>query len=109
MRSPMEGKLQKQWYATPSDIGNSRAVLATWIQSDEGDDILLLVRPRLAWLRLHSDVVPGERTGQGMRLCYSPFGAEIEIWMPLNTHIDVRPGQRIHSGSDVIGILNHGS
>ncbi len=109
VRSPMEGKLVKQWYAVPNGDTVSRFVLATWIQSDEGDDIVLVVYPRVAWLRLRSDIVAGERTGQGMRFCFSPFGAEVEVWMPANTHIEVAPEKRVQAGSDIIGILNHGS
>ncbi len=107
VRSPMEGKLLKQWYAVPKGAA-SRFVLATWIQSDEGDDIVLVVRPKLVWLRLRSDVAPGERTGQGMRFCFSPFGAQVEIWMPLKSRIEAKVGDRVRSGSDIIGMLNHG-
>ena len=109
VRSPMEGKLLKQWYAVPNGDTGSRFVLASWIQSDEGDDIVLVVRPRLAWLRLRSDVAPGERTGQGMRFCFSPFGAQVEVWMPVNTRTEVKPGESVQSGNDIIGTLNHGS
>jgi len=108
VRSPMEGKLLKQWYAVPAGNTVSRFVLATRIQSDEGDDIVLVVRPKLAWLRLRGNIAPGERTGQGMRFCFVPFGARIEIWISPNTDIEVQPGDRVHSGSDIIGTLNHG-
>jgi len=107
VRSPMEGKLLKQWYAVPAGGKDSRAVLATWIQSDEGDDVVLTIRPRLIGLRLRSDTAPGERTGQGMRFCFSPFGAEVEVWMPPATRIEVQPGQSVCAGSDIIGTLNH--
>ncbi len=107
VRSPMEGKLLKQWYAVPSGDTASRPVLATWIQSDEGDDIVLVIFPKLARSRLRSDIAPGERSGQGMRFSFAPFGAEVEIWMPLDTRTEVQPGQRVQSGSDIIGTLNH--
>ncbi len=107
VRSPMEGKLLKQWYAVPGGESRSRALLASWIQSDEGDDVVLVIRPRIGWLRLRSNISPGERTGQGMRFCFSPFGAEVEVWMPPATRIETQPGQSVCSGSDIIGTLNH--
>ncbi len=109
VRSPMEGKLLKQWYAVPGKEKTTSPLLASWIQSDEGDDIVLVVRPRLPWLRIRSHIGPGERVGQGMRFCYVPFGAKIELWVSPGTHIDVRPGQNVRSGSDVVGTLNHGT
>ncbi len=110
VRSPMEGKLLKQWYAVPKgEKARARSLLASWIQSDEGDDIVLVVRPRLPWFRVRSHIGPGERVGQGMRFCYVPLGAWVELWMPADTHIEVKPGQRVRSGSDVVGTLNHGT
>ena len=108
VRSPMEGKLLKQWHAVPGEEKAMRRLLASWIQSDEGDDIVLVVRPRLAWLRVRSYIGPGERVGQGMRFCYVPFGARIELWVPADTRVEVQPRQRVLSGSDVAGVLNHG-
>lgn len=109
VRSPMEGKLLKQWYAVPGGKRAARRLLASWIQSDEGDDIVLVVRPKLGWLRVGSHIGPGERVGQGMRFCYVPFGARVELWVPADTRVEVQPGQKVLSGSDVVGTLNHGS
>ncbi len=109
VRSPMEGKLLKQWYAVPDGETAAYSQLASWIQSDEGDDVVLVIRPRLAWLRVRSHIGPGERVGQGMRFCYVPFGAGVELWMPADTRIEVHPKQRVWSGSDVVGTLNHGT
>ena len=107
VRSPMEGKLIKQWYAVPGGA-SKRFVLASLLRSDEGDEIVLVVRPRPGWLRLRSNIAPGERCGQGMRFCFAPFGARVEIQVPLATRIQVQPGERVRSGSDIIGSLNHG-
>ncbi len=110
VRAPMEGKLQKQWYAEPPGGGESmRFLVSSWLQSDEGDDVVLVVKPRLPWLRLRTHISPGERTGQGMRFCYVPLGGRVEVWMPATTHIELHRGVRVHSGSDIIAMLDHGT
>lgn len=107
VRSPMEGKLVKQWYAAPEESAERRSLLASMIRSDEGDEIVLVVYPRLAWPRIRSNIGPGERVGQGMRFCYVPLGAKAELWVAAGTHIEAQPGRRVLAGSDVVGMLNH--
>lgn len=103
VHSPMEGKLLQEWF---SSAGDSRGH-AQWIQSDEGDDIVLVMATRLKMLRPRCYAQPGERIGQGQRCGYLHFGGVVEVWVPSKTRIAVKPGDRVVAGSDIIANLVH--
>ena len=109
LRSPMEGKIQKQWYGSRSaDLGiNDGNRFAQWIQSDEGDDVSMALQP-LSWagfFRCYSHA--GERIGQGQRCGVFPFSALVEVRVPLQSQIHVKVGDKIRSGADKLATLVH--
>lgn len=100
IRTPIEGKVGNTWYSD----GN-RQCLAYWIQTDEGDDVVLVVRKRK--LRPKCYIQPGERVGQGHRCGFVLFGADVDVYLPLQSRIEVKIGQKICSGEQLIGYLTH--
>lgn len=116
MRSPIEGKIMKQWLASngtgraeqagsvgaqaPGDGEESHGI---WIQSDEDDDVVLAVRVGRKALRPTCYVRIGERAGQGQRCGLVPFGgAMVTVWLPSGTRLEVSPGDKVRSGADIV-------
>ena len=52
---------------------------------------------------LHS----GERVGQGQRCGYFYFGGVIDVFLPLESKVQVEVGQYVQSGSSVLAQLIH--
>lgn len=115
VRSPMEGKVQKQWFATPQVEGAGKPAQGTrepqlyaqWIQSDEGDDVVVAVHPytKVHLMRCYSH--SGERIGQGQICGFIPFGAFCELYLPANSRLEVQTGQAVLAGSDIVAHLVH--
>lgn len=106
VRSPVEGKVSKQWLPARADRPQPRGY-AQWICTDEGDDVVLFIEPALAVRRPSCYVEPGQRVGQGQRCGYIPFGTRLRVFLPVGTRIAVEPGQKVFSGTDIIASLIH--
>ena len=115
MRSPIEGKIMQQWLAVPRKIRFQNAeaeeshvkTFAQWIQSDEGDDVVMVIEQGLLTSRPQCYAHSGERIGQGQRCGYIRFGARVHVLVPETTRINVAVGDLVYAGSDIIGTLVH--
>ncbi len=109
LRSPAEGKVQKMWTGiTPNGaVANSGSGAAFWLQTDEGDDIVVVVRTPRRLLRSRCYVHTGERVGQGQRFAFTPFGAVIGVLMPAGSRVETDTGTSVQAGSDLIATLIH--
>jgi len=102
-RSPVEGKVL-QPSVTPENAGMPHGV---WLQTDEGDDVVMvMMRGRLrtaprCYIRI------GERIGQGKRCGFVHLGGQIDVYLPERSRLEVTVGDWVHSGSDVIATLLH--
>jgi len=128
LRSPMEGKIQKQWYGASANahaithgasqtvanvsasehtntIGASR--FAQWVQSDEGDDICVTLQPLSGSRFFRCYLHAGERVGQGQRCGIFPMAAMLEVKLPINSHLHVKVGDAVKAGSDKLATLIH--
>jgi phosphatidylserine decarboxylase len=102
-RSPVEGKvLEPPNY--PDDVSKPHGV---WLQTDEGDDIVMVMtRGRLnteprCYIRF------GERIGQGKRCGFVHMGGRVDIYLPENVRVVAAVGDEVHSGTDPLAILVH--
>lgn len=107
LRSPTEGKVMNEWVTTDAEDGNRRQY-ACHIHTDEGDDVVLSVRPGKAALMAGIIARRGERVGQGQPLGFLFFTGVIEVYLPENSKTQIDPGVRIKSGSDILGQFVHG-
>ena len=105
-RCPVEGKIMD--FRGHSDQESVRRLSnGLWIQTDEGDDVVLQFQGHrfglapLAFLRF------GERVGQGQRCAYLRLTRFAEVQFPINGRMQVEPGQRVLAGCDVLGKLPH--
>jgi len=102
-RSPVEGKVLEP----PNMPHGNNAPHGVWLQTDEADDVVLVMNRG----RLHNTprcyIEFGERVGQGQRCGFIYLGARIDLYLPVSSRIDVSPGDRVCAGSDVIARLVH--
>jgi phosphatidylserine decarboxylase len=103
-RSPVEGKVLEPPKLAAA-AGNPHGV---WLQTDEGDDIVLVMNRG----RLHNKpqcyVRFGERIGQGRRCGFVYFGGRVDVFLPGDSLPAVTPGSIVRAGADAIASLKHG-
>jgi phosphatidylserine decarboxylase len=90
-RSPVEGAIK--------DLGKK----ALWVQTDEGEDVILKFSGYRLGLAPRAFAKFGERLGQGQRCAYLRLTRTAEVQIPINGKVLVEPGQTIIAGEDVIG------
>lgn len=90
-RCPAEGKIM--------DLGKN----ALWVQTDEGDDVVLKFHGYRFGLPPKSFARMGERLGQGQRCAYLRLARLAEVQWPVTGNIQVECGQKVTAGADVIG------
>ena len=107
IRGPIEGKIRDLWIR---EHGNKTKTLALeysyWIQTDEEDDAVIILRP-LLWFKPVWYVPVGERVGQGQRCGFLSFGGKIEVIIPDDSRVMVKAGDRVQSGAGILATLTH--
>lgn len=111
LRSPIEGKMQQKmiYYEGEGSSGGMKTncmYASTWIKTDEGDDIVMMLQKEANWKPLHCYIQSGERVGQGRRCGYYRFGSMIHVFLPTNVRIKCKSGDSLKCGSDIIAILS---
>lgn len=102
-RSPIAGKVLEP----PNYPADARKPHGVWLQTDAGDDVVMVMgRGRLkteprCYIRF------GERTGQGKRCGFVHLGGRVDIYLPENSRVVVAEGDPVHGGSDPIATLIH--
>lgn len=105
VRTPTEGKIMQQWF--PASKQARAGQYAQWVQTDEKDD-LLMVFYKTPFVRRGACLTSiGERVGQGQRCGYIPFGTQLELWLPQDSRAQVKVGDRVRSGEDVLAMIVH--
>lgn len=100
-RSPVEGKVLQP----PCVPEGQRMPHGVWLQTDEGDDVVMvMMRGRLhtaprCYIRI------GERIGQGKRCGFVHLGGQVVVYLPERSRLAVAEGDWVRGGSDVIATL----
>lgn len=105
-RSPVEGKIM-DLSAVSSDSAMDYETNALWVQTDEGDDVVLQFVGHRFGLAPRSFVRFGERVGQGQRCAYLRLTRLAEIHLPITSKVQVSVGQLLIAGTDLIGKVPH--
>ena len=105
-RAPVEGKVMDLRSVNGDKVVDYRTN-ALWLQTDEGDDIVLQFHGYRLGLAPRSFVRFGERIGQGQRCAYLRLTRIAELHLPIESKILVKPGQIVIAGSDLIGKVPH--
>ena len=103
-RCPVEGVIRDLNTLAAEKVVDYRTN-ALWVQTDEGDDVILQFHGYRFGLAPSAFVRYGERIGQGQRCAYLRLTRVAEVHLPIAARVLVEPGQRLTAGLDVIGRL----
>jgi phosphatidylserine decarboxylase len=118
LRSPIEGKLIQRWLYKGGEGENAPHLdklsarrygrhYVMWLQSDEKDDVVLILDIPSSWQKPQCYVHVGERIGQGQRCGRTRFGGHVEIFMPGNVRMEVGHGDHVVAGASVLATIIH--
>lgn len=107
VHSVSEGKVMQFWRGEGGDAtSDEQHRRAVWLQSDEGDDVVIVMQARPA-NPLHCRVSTGERIGQGHECGFLLFPRYLDVLLPVDSRIDVQPGDRVRGGESIVAQLIH--
>lgn len=105
-RAPVEGKVF-DLRSIGDNGGTGYPTNALWIQTDEGDDVVLQFGGYRLGLAPRALTRYGERVGQGQRCAYLRLARLAEVHLPADSKVTVEPGQVVKGGTDLIGKVPH--
>jgi phosphatidylserine decarboxylase len=105
-RSPVEGQIKDLRSMAGKRAADDRSK-ALWVQTDEGDDVVVQFHGYRLGLAPKSFIGIGQRIGQGRRCAYLRLTRLAELHLPVETKVLVKPGQVVVAGRDLIGKLTH--
>jgi len=112
-RIPFQGQVEKILYkpgkfysadSTQSELENEYC--ASIITTDQGKKIAfvqiagLIARRIVCWLEVGDAVCRGKRFG------LIRFGSRVDLYLPLETELVIKPGQKVKAGETIIGYLH---
>jgi len=118
LRSPIEGKLLKQWlYKSGEGVEVPHLVhfrqspaayyYVLWIQSDERDDVVLILEVAGRWQTPTCYIKPGERVGQGQRCGRTRSSTYVDLFMADNVRMEVGHDDQVLAGASVLATIIH--
>lgn len=105
-RAPVEGKIMDLRSVDGERVADY-PTNALWLQTDEGEDVILQFDGYRLGLAPRSFVRFGERVGQGQRCAYLRLVRYAEVHLPIKSKVLVQPGQLLVAGTDLIGKVPH--
>jgi len=76
-----------------------------WLQSDEGDDVVVVMTRGPLRNEPRCNIRFGDRIGQGKRCGYIHLGGRVEVYLPENARLTIKEGDTVQGGSDIIAKL----
>ena len=105
-RSPVEG-LVKSLASHAAGRYDDFPTNALWIQTDEGDDVVMGFRGFPFRVAPRALVRYGERLGQGQRCAYLRLARYVELHLPIASKIAAEEGRTVVAGTDWRGTVPH--
>ena len=105
-RSPIEGRIM-DLHSRVEGVGPECPANALWVETDEGDSVVLQFQEYRFGIPPKSFVRLGERVGQGNRCAYIRLARFAELYLPIESKVHVKPGQTVVAGDDLIGAVPH--
>ena len=105
-RCPTEGKIMDFRGMVPDDVTVNHTS-GLWVQTDEGDDVVLQFHGHRFGFAPLAFLGYGERVGQGQRCAYLRLTRVAEVQLPINSRVLVTAGQRVVAGVDSLAKLPH--
>jgi len=101
-RSPVDGEVRDKWYfpgkfinadLPKASLENERNAL--WIRTVNGADVTCVQVAGLIAKRILCHVSPGDHLMRGQRFGFIRFGSRVDVYLPLNTKINVNIGDKV--------------
>ena len=105
-RSPIEGRVMDLGSRTDG-VSPGCPTNALWVETDEGNSVVLQFHEYRFGLAPIAFVDLGERLGQGQRCAYIRLARIAEVYLPVEGKVHVEPGQSVEAGTDLIGAVPH--
>ncbi len=103
-RAPVEGKIMDLRSVGDDRVAEYRTN-AMWLQTDEGDDVVLQFSGYRFGLAPRSFIGFGERVGQGQRCAYLRLTRYAEVHLPIAAKVSVAPGDVVIAGTGLLARL----
>ncbi len=111
-RIPFSGKVDKvlyktgKFYSADSDRGGlENEQCATIISTPQGKTVVfvqiagLIARRIICWLE------PGDAVNKGKRFGLIRFGSRVDLYLPIDTDISVKSGEKVRAGETILGYI----
>jgi phosphatidylserine decarboxylase len=108
-RSPVAGKVMRRWYnrgkfvnaaLDKASLDNERNAL--WIQTADGQDVVVVQVAGLIARRILCYVQPGAEVARGQRYGFIRFGSRVDVYLPVSAQFEVSLGDGVKGAADVI-------
>lgn len=108
-RSPVDGEVRDKWYfpgkfinadLPKASLENERNAL--WIKTDNGADVTCVQVAGLIAKRILCHVSPGDHVARGQRFGFIRFGSRVDVYLPLDTKINVNIGDKVSATLTVL-------
>lgn len=103
LRSPVEGTVLE----LPGDIVEQQGGVASMIRTDEGDALIMAIRRGTLFGQRPCRSGYGERVGQGRCCGKRRLARRVELYLPVNSRMEVELGTSVKAGACVLAKLVH--
>jgi phosphatidylserine decarboxylase len=111
-RLPYSGKVEKilyrpgKFYSADSDQGGlQNEYCATIITTPQGKKLAFVQIAGLIARRIVCWLEEGDPVTRGRRFGLIRFGSRVDLYLPLDTELAIKPGQKVRAGETVLGYL----
>ena len=111
-RIPFRGKVDKvlyktgKFYSADSDRGGlENEQCATIISTPQGKTVVFVQIAGLIARRIVCWLEPGDAVDKGKRFGLIRFGSRVDLYLPIDTDISVKTGEKVRAGETIIGYI----
>ena len=113
-RIPHEGEVEmlsyypgKFFLASSNKASTDNEHNAIFIKTGEGQQICVVQIAGLIARRIICKLQKGDRVARGERLGMICFGSRLDIYLPDDTDLNVKVGDKVKAGTSILGYLEH--
>ena len=111
-RIPFDGRIKKVNYhpgkffsANLDKASEKNEHNAVFLETQNGIDMCVVQVAGLIARRIICKVQPGEEVRRGQRFGIICFGSRLDVYLPVNTHIEAAVGDKVKAGTSILGKL----
>ena len=109
---PVAGTVKERWY-TPGKFLNAALDKASsdnernalWLKTEDGQDVVFVQVAGLVARRILCYVEPGDEVDTGDRYGFIRFGSRVDLYLPPSARVQVKLGQWVDSGNDLVAYM----